>query len=613
MYKAAPQRPKKTSIVRSRSGCQACRQRRVKCDEKKPSCRACVRRGDKCEPTTPNFDFRDGVGVAAKPRAIRGVERKTPSKELQGRVTAALDEDHQDSLMDFSTQPTQSKNPLTPESHFMDGEWLSCSPITPQSMTTTFPSPLPSQTMMRSLGRSENEMLYLMHWEQSCAQALPSFQSHILLMAEKHAPLMQALLALSACNMSRSLPEKTEGSIGTSPSQIIYRPRRDCLQASQHYYGSAINQIARIVGKATSSSVSHTLAAMVLFCYFESAMGDFAGFACHAQGVDKFINAHFTAISSNPKDRDMISAWLQAKFHAWWLRMNFSSFSFQASQGSLCLSSDITTMLRSINASRTIIMSILCESYRVSNIALLQLGPCGTQTSVITVGECVESLQTELRKLDEWHSELSQSELPIESFPGFVNRDEGHLRPLRFNSHYFAMNYAYYVCARIMQCTHLLHGLGSTGSRPDHPENQEINYWMMLLIRIVSGLDKGDCFGRNVHSIGISSLLGICLLRCQDAMIGKWIEDWVHEWDTLSVLEEGSFPIYQTRETIRLINEGKAPGNEIYAIALPEEDGGGTGKYMSYNSQCFDEVLTMGRRVSSGLLYCELVPIKVDI
>ncbi|KAJ5534747.1 hypothetical protein N7527_001001 [Penicillium freii] len=86
MYKPAPRRPKKTSIVRSRSGCKACRQRRVKCDEKQPLCSACVRRGNKCEAITPNFDFRDSVMLSAK----RCNKRKTTySKELpiQGTTT----------------------------------------------------------------------------------------------------------------------------------------------------------------------------------------------------------------------------------------------------------------------------------------------------------------------------------------------------------------------------------------------------------------------------------------------------------------------------------------------------------------------------------------------
>lgn len=571
-----------------------------------------MRRGDKCEVVTPKFDFRDGVMLGARPQGVRLIKQKTThSKELSAQGTTTHDELYHYGSDDFLIEPNHSDNAPTPAPHPIHDERLSCSPPTPQSLTTTFPSPLPSSTIIRSLGRSENELFYLTHWEKSCVQSLPSFQAQITAMAKEHAPLMHALLALSACNMSRSLPEGTKGGTETSSSQIIYRPKRDYLLSSQHYYGSAIKQIAKTIGKGTPSSIPHILAAMVLLCYFESTMGNFASFACHAQGVDTFINTHLTTISSEPIGREIIAACVLSKYHTWWLRMNFSSFSFQLSQGPLCLSPVISNMLRSTNARRVIVTSILCESYRLNNIALLQLGPCGTQTSGVTVEECVAYLQIESMRLDEWHAGLPQSELPIESFSGLVDHDEGGIRPLMFRSHYFAMNYAYYICSRIMQCTALFHELRCTRGQSNNPEKKEINFWMTLLVCVVSGLNKQDCFMGNVYSIGVSSLLTACLLRCQNITIGRWVEKWLHEWSISSIMEEGSFPVFQALETIRLINEEKAAGNDIYAIALPDDDGGGTGKHTSYNSQHFDRIVTIGRRGISGRLYSELVPINM--
>lgn len=562
---------------------------------------------------TPGFDFRDGVVLDAKPRSVRLNKPKTThSKDLPAHGTTTNDEPCHYGPDDFLIEPNHPDNAPTPAPHPIHDERLSCSPPTPQSLTRTFLSPLPSQTIRRSLGRSENEYFYLTHWEKSCVQSLPSSQTQITAMAKEHAPLMHALLALSACNMSRSSPEGTKGGTETSSSQVVYRPKRDYLLPSQHYYGSAIKQIARTIDKGTTSSTSHILAAMVLLCYFESSMGNFASFACHAQGVDTFINTHLSTISSEPIGRELTAACVLAKYHTWWLRMNFSSFSFQLSQGSLSLSPDISNMLRSINARRVIVTSILCESYRVNNIALLQLAPCGTQTSGVTVEECIAYLRIESMRLDEWHAGVSQSELPIESFSGLMDHGVGGIRPLTFRSHYFAMNYAYYVASRIMQCTALLHELNCARGPSNGPEKKEVNFWMTLLIRIVSGLNKQDCLKGNVYSIGVSSLLTACLLRCQNITIGRWVEKWLHEWGISSIFEEGSFPVFQALETIRLINEEKAAGNEIYAIALPEDDGGGTGKYTSYNSQHFDKIITIGRRGISGRLYSELVPINME-
>ncbi|KAK1148580.1 hypothetical protein N8T08_009587 [Aspergillus melleus] len=358
---------------------------------------------------------------------------------------------------------------------------------------------------------------------------------------------------------------------------------REYLLSSQRYYGSAVQQIARSINRNSLSSPSHILAVLVLFCYFESAMGNFIGFGCHAQGVYTFIQTHFAAIASDQLGRELTAAWILAKNHNWWLRMHFSSVSLQLRQPSLALPPDISHILLAINARRAVVTSILCESYRLNNVALLQLWPCGHRHPDLTVDQCIASLEIESKKLDEWHSALPQCELPIESFPGFdaLDRESGNFHPLLFTSHTLAMNYAYYACSRILQCTTLFHNL----RQPQNPSataaetETETNYWIRIILRIVAGLDKQTCFRENVYSIGISSLLAACLLRCHDSIIGTWIETWLSDWrSNNSALEEGSFPIAQVWELTRLINEEKAAGDDIYAIALPEDDGGGRGK-----------------------------------
>lgn len=77
-----------------------------------------------------------------------------------------------------------------------------------------------------------------------------------------HTPSIQALLAPSACNLSRS-SRKSEP--GPSSLQVTYRPRWEYLLSSQHYYGSSIKQIARSIDRNTSCSPSYTLAVLVCF------------------------------------------------------------------------------------------------------------------------------------------------------------------------------------------------------------------------------------------------------------------------------------------------------------------------------------------------------------
>lgn len=436
---------------------------------------------------------------------------------------------------------------------------------------------------------------------------------------------MQALLALSACNLSRSSPESE---FEISSSQIKYRPQRESLLSSQYYYGSAIKRIAKSISKNDPRSPSHTLAVLVLFCYLESAMGNFAGFGCHAQGINTFIRVNFEALSSDSLSRGLTAAWILAERHTWWLRMHFSPFKFQISQQSLCLSVELSDILYSIKARRPIVTSILCESYRINTIGFLQMVPRleihGKENDQPSVDECITSLRTESSKLDEWHSSLPQSELPVESYHSFEIPGQGTIHPLFFQSHEFAMNYAYYVSSRIMQCTTFLYSITSPhyhmsevnekgAHGEEEEEEEEVIHWMKLLLRIAAGLDKQSSDRENVYSIGISSLLVACLLRCHNQDFGEWVEGWLHEWKSSSILEEGSFPISQSLEITRLINEQRESGKDVYGIGLPDDDGGGMGKYASYVSQHIDKVVLVGRERDSGGLYSEISTLKKEI
>ncbi|KAH7363299.1 hypothetical protein B0T11DRAFT_282384 [Plectosphaerella cucumerina] len=52
-------RPRKTDIVRKRTGCQRCRNKRRQCDETRPECLACVQRGVPCSGYERSIRFKD--------------------------------------------------------------------------------------------------------------------------------------------------------------------------------------------------------------------------------------------------------------------------------------------------------------------------------------------------------------------------------------------------------------------------------------------------------------------------------------------------------------------------------------------------------------------------
>ena len=560
-----------------------------------------MRHGRNCEITKPTFGFRTASVIV----------NESPSVRYPKHLKVVYDQEPHANRNGYEYQKTShdshAADSAVPRPHFDDGV-LSSSSLLEHSSSPSLQN-LPCSGIMQSFNRSECEILYIAYWEKFCVKALHRFLKQITLPADHHKPLKHALLALSACNFSRSSPER--GELESFSAQVIYRPNRQHQLFSQQYYVSAVGKIARMINKNAISSPCHTLTALVLFCYLETAMGNFVNFGYHAEGIAMFIQAQYTAISSNFISRKLAAAWVLAKYHNWWLRMNFSTFSFQLSQPSQCLSADFMNLLHSINARRAVVTSVLCESYRISTIALLQLALDGRQTPQITIDGCITSLKAESKKLDDWHSALSQSELPVDNPSDTEPVEQSEIRPLLFKSQDLAMNYAYYISSRIMQCTGSIYELHNSYHGFNEPGKEILTHWMTILLRIVAGLGKEECSRANVYSIGATSLLVACLLRCSNAVLGRWIENWLHEWEALSIFEEGSFPIIQALGVVRLVNEERANGNNVYMIALPEDDGGGNGKYVSYNSQRIDRISLMGIRRGSGRLYSELIPISL--
>lgn len=448
---------------------------------------------------------------------------------------------------------------------------------------------LPKSDLVRSLNRSENELYYLTHWGGSCLQALDCCFQRMTHADNTNQLLKHSILALSACNLSRSRPEQESTRKDTT---LTYRPHRQHQATSQYYYTSALGQVAKIISSDASpwqTSQETLLAVLVVFCYIESTMGTFPGFYCHAQGIAKFIQATESKNTHVATTTDMgyrlLSAYLHSRYQSWWRRFHFSSFEYQCRQPSMALADDVVSMLWSVDAKRTLVTAILCESYRLNVIASLRQWEDRNSDA----SEYISMLETESRKLDDWESRLLPYELPTEP----SNNTEDlfmTIRPMPFTSHDNAMNYAYYVVARIMQCTDNL----SPSLHTVQDDTKTTKYWLTILLRIIAGLQKPTCTKLNVYSIGISSLLLSCLPRCRDVSIGSWVEAWLLDLLASSVLEEGSFPVAQALAVAALVNTERDAGNEICAIGLVEDDGGGGGKYDSYSSQYIDRVVVKG-------------------
>src|SRR5699024_10640303 len=163
-------------------------------------------------------------------------------------------------------------------------------------------------------------------------------------------------------------------------------------------------------------------------------------------------------------------------------------------------------------------------------------------------------------------------------------------------SHDAALNFAYYVVGRIMQCTSSLRQRQNQDPHQyEHTCNKEEEPWVQLLLRIARGTNIQTSISRNSYTIGFSGLLLAAILQCQSLSLSIEIQEWLETLQSMQPTEEGAFPVYQTLGVVKAIISQRMMGREIYGVTLPVDDGGGTPKFTAYNSQPINNLLFHGR------------------
>ncbi|OTB02569.1 hypothetical protein M426DRAFT_193768 [Hypoxylon sp. CI-4A] len=555
MYGPAPPRPKKTSIVRAKTGCRNCRIRRKKCDEKKPACGACTRLGRHCEGYATKLEFRK-----------------------------------------VSFRSSSSQNGRT---HGM--------------------APRVNMTM-----RPTKESFYMCIWENQCTPALHPIFRRCACLLNTSPVITDAMMALSARQLSRMLPrERGFGSLGILGSS--FGPDPEQRNNSEEFSSSAMRNVARWTRADLEGNSTTTLAVLVLFCHLESLMSNFQGFYLHSAAIETFMESqHSHATQRDSNGASLSAAWTQTKLHNWWRRFHFSTPYFQRNHPSLMILPTMLNQLAIASNSRVSVLTILCESYRLTaasfmrhydaaDIKLSALPSTLPHPSSKSSSPPEEQLDSYRAALNSWFTQLAPSEFPIDPFctsRSGTNWDSPDLQilPLHFHSHDAAMNFAYYVVTQVVQCSK------HPGVFQPYNEQMEtgdasspLESWITILLRIAVGINWENCVKLNMYTIGLSSMLLACVLRSSSLGIGLWMEDWLNQRYQEGCLEEGSFPIYQILQVLGIINQERRQGRHVYAICQPIDDGGGVGKFDSYNSQRLESVLVYGWYVNSSTLYSRYV------
>ncbi|UNI24303.1 hypothetical protein JDV02_010840 [Purpureocillium takamizusanense] len=685
MYKPAPPRPKKTRIVRTRTGCSTCRKRRTKCDEKKPSCGTCSRLGLTCQQSPPKFEFKNVSFSSAKfqqqnkaytAAAAAASGFSNSADDAPQRCQLGLREDNRgadssiDWLVGLSAEPERSlfhdeffwtlaevsqantdriffdeivdSGLQSDHGRFVNDSFQLCLASACETGNTTQVIPAPAYTAVQSEKKDlecTDESLsnmpaavlphrdaihvvtfYMDVWTKQCLPALHVAFHNL----RNSSPLItNIMVTLSACRLSRTQPQRKLFKASACPG-LCFRPDAGHESLSCEHYGAAMRKMARWSHQDFDAQPIVGLAVLVLFCYLESSMGNFREFRLHSEAIKTLLRRYTSHVVS--KGAELLAAWVEIDVQNWWRRAYFSTPDFPRSPGFESLHPQLEAALIATADRRAIILSILCESHRLNTAAILSCWdafkdndsttisystsprPTATgttqRTKPTTLTEYVALLKTQSEMLNGWHAFLPGHDLPMSSHQEQIHPAQGEplFQPLHFRSHRSAMNFAYYVTARVMQCTGPFESLdaASPGCVDLDVAYQEAEIWISILLRIAAGIDWDECIQSNVYSVGFTGLLLACSLRTRSHVVGLWVQNWLEERLMGDDFEEGNFPVFQILDTIRLINDERSRGWDVLALFQTVDDGGGSGKFGSYHSQCMGSLWVYGRCRDTG-------------
>lgn len=445
-----------------------------------------------------------------------------------------------------------------------------------------------------------------------CLPALhPIFHSASRL-ARNNCMLNDAILALSACNLSRLHAEKrnTPGqSLAAHSPNLIHQTR------SYWYYSSAIQAFTSLQKVDYRYNVTIVLTVLAVFAHLESSMGNFEGFYCHFRGLSAFL-MDLEEIAGDPVVKSLLTSWMQIRFVIWWARAYFCSLDVSRRLPPVPLPKLLEgSLVGSLFERRVAVLRIMCESHRLNCNAVLKHWSSLAESNDRKdrgryKGDNDElvyyiPLAEEARKLDEWLLRLPLSEQPL---PFNYNL---YYTPIYFQSHDAALNYAYYALARTMQCTNTLHRLNNETDTCYRENSSEEEHWIRILLRITKGINPHVSASRNSYTIGFSGLLLAALLRCQDLALSLEIQTWLQYLESVQPTEEGAFPVYQAVGVAEAINRQRMMRRDIYGATQPVDDDGGIPKVTAYNSQSISTMLLHGRCQLSGEPFTECVLIDL--
>ncbi|KAH0522981.1 hypothetical protein TsFJ059_008042 [Trichoderma semiorbis] len=640
MYDPAPPRPKKTNIYRSRTGCKVCRQRRKKCDERKP-CGLCMKLGVSCEQVFPTFEFRSVVGPS-RPRKAgvrQGTSQRQPDKRVAVTWTPPKHARFSSPRVEGGVDATFGHDILLNEDTTLETD-LSLSYVldTDNGNRETLCGPRPLQELSH-LGSADgmavaltpscllqqrtNDVVrfYMNAWEVHCVPAL-NLPFEFMAIRGHSSLITDAMATLAANRLSRKLPQRRLFNSSESP-WFSFRPDagHECL--SSELYGSALRKMLRWSSEEFDLYPMLAFIALILFCYVESSMGNFKEFYTHSQGVENLLKKSANLVF--PHGSGLLAAWVEVKMQNWWRRAYFGVPEFFQAYTDPLLDPKLQLILDTDSGRIATILWILCESHRLNTAARIACwararqpddgrttrksttftdNTASSSEHTMRPSEFVALMEMYSEKLEMWRASIPNwiEVTGNANCPKYLDIRSPENEAIYFPSHKLAMNMAYYVAARVMQCSGPLESFASASIHNIDDIYEETEAWIFILLRIAAGISWQECISLNAYTIGFAGLLLSCALCSRRLETGLWIEEWLENRLEPGRFEEGNFPVFQILDAVRLINRERRNGVDVVSLFQTVDDGGGRGKFGSYSSQRIWSMLVYGRCRNTGEL-----------
>lgn len=477
------------------------------------------------------------------------------------------------------------------------------------------------------------ENSYLSQWYAHVVACLPPIFRDMTADMANFPPLRSAVLAISASYVAHVESSTVTTNVGGRRSRYIPQPEH--RYRSLEFYDRGIRELAKLVLTPRPANIHHVLTTSLLFHYFGIDSGSVMGTGGHMESIDNIVFSAYKDLKATLTGQRLLCAWMVQRSLVVSRRISIG-IGLPELPSFMSLN-DLDSIMSKAATPYDSIMQLLCVSMSNCRVVILDWCACrGTsfmtpeekhkafdgildqvclpQSRNCSISELAaidksycKSFEEQRAKLDEWHSRLHVSELPIESFTSqtsdIIANDttlDPHVPPLRFQTHDAAMNYLYYALAQMLSSRRILEGVATTDAPPASFTSRDYP-WEYLILRIITGLDLADCVAKHMFMPGVMSILSLCAGWCPHIGVAKASERWISQFEVCGLAIEDGLPLTIRKRELKFILEKKKLDQDVFRVAVLARADTEAGELYQSDFQLLSAVCAKDRR--TGKLY----------